>query len=174
MLNAALFWCRLFAGGTVGWQAGGLRLLRRGSPPLVGASWTEAFDVAADPAGRPGRRGGYADVEVLLPGGQDNRVQVRLAAAMGWPLERKGTVVPSARGVSRCRAGFPVDVPGGDQQMTLVVSLPLLARWNGARRRAVTGEFFGRLAAAGIEYKVIQVADPAGGVICLPKPPAAP
>jgi len=51
--------------------------------------------------------------------------------------------------------------------MTLVVSLPLLARWNETRRRAVIGEILQRLATNGIRHKIIQVA--AGGVIYLPK-----
>jgi hypothetical protein len=31
------------------------------------------------------RRGDYAEIEGFLPGGKNKRVQVRLAAAMGWP-----------------------------------------------------------------------------------------
>ncbi|HEY2261230.1 MAG TPA: hypothetical protein VGI96_01245 [Streptosporangiaceae bacterium] len=119
------------------------------------------------PAAGPGKHADYAQVAVFLPGGQDERVQVRLAVAMGWPLERDGSVVSSAAGMSRCRAGFPAGLPGGDQQMTLVISLPLFARWNQPRRHAVIGEVLQRLSGAGIEYKIIQVA--AGGVVYLPK-----
>jgi hypothetical protein len=136
------------------------------------ASWTEGFAVVDLPGGNPGKHGDYAEIEVLLPGGQDNRVQLRLAAAMDWPLDYDGAVIPSAEGVSRCRAGFPVDLPGGDQQMTLVVSLPLLARWNGTCRRAVIGEVLDRLAKAEIQHKVVQIA--AGGVIYLPTTAAEP
>jgi hypothetical protein len=113
------------------------------------------FSIVDLPGGKPGKHDGYADVEVFLPGGQDEQVQVRLAVAMGWPLELDGSVITSAAGISRCKTGFPVDLPGEDQQMTLVISLPLLARWSGARRRAVIGEVLDRLAGAGIQYKII-------------------
>ena len=138
-----------------------------GSLPAMNALWTEGFGIVDLPGGKPGKHGDYAEIEVLLPGGQDNRVQVRLAVAMGWPLDYDGAVIPPAEGISRCSAGFPVDLPGGDQQMTLVVSLPLLARWNGACRQAVIGEVLDRLAVAGIQHKIVQIA--AGGVIYLPK-----
>jgi hypothetical protein len=123
-----------------------------GSLPAMDASWTEGFGIVDLPGGRPGQHGNYAEVEVFLPSGQDNRVQLRLAAAMGWPLDYDGAMIPSAEGVLRCSAGFPVDLPGGDQQMTLVVSLPLLARWNGTYRQAVIGEVLGRLAKADIPH----------------------
>jgi hypothetical protein len=51
--------------------------------------------------------------------------------------------------------------------MTLVVSLPLLARWSEPRRRAVISEILGRLDRAAIPYKLIQIS--AGGVLYLPK-----
>lgn len=122
------------------------------------------FEVLNLPDTKPGKHDDYADIDVLLPGGQDEEVQLRLALAMGWPLECDGYVI---EGNSRCTAGFPVDLPGGDQQMTLVVSLPLFARWNQACRRAVIGEILGRLDKAGIQYKIIQIA--AGGLVYLPK-----
>jgi hypothetical protein len=56
--------------------------------------------------------------------------------------------------------------------MTLVVSLPLLARWNGAYRQAVIGEVLDRLAKAGIQHKIVQIT--AGGVIYLPTAAAEP
>jgi hypothetical protein len=142
----------------------------QGSLRAVDMAWAEDFDIVDLPSGKPGRHDDHAEVEVFLPGGQDEQVQVRLALAMGWPLECDqsvlATVLSSAQGGSRSRAGFPVDLPDGDQQMTLLVSLPLFARWNEACRRAVIGEVLHRLAKSGIQHKIIQVA--AGGVIYLP------
>lgn len=86
------------------------------------ASWAAGFGIADLPGGRPAKHADHAYIEVLLPGGQDSRVQVWLGVAMDWPLaDHDGAMIVSARGMSRCTAGFPLDLPGGDQQMTLVV-----------------------------------------------------
>jgi hypothetical protein len=64
-------------------------------------------------------------------------------------------------------AAFPAGLPGEDQQMTLAVELPLLARWSSTRRRAVIGEVPGQLDEAGIRYMLIEVE--AGDLVYLPK-----
>jgi hypothetical protein len=61
----------------------GARVMPRGSLPAVEASWTEGFGIGDLPGGKPGKHDDYAEIEALLPGGQDNRVQLRLAAAKG-------------------------------------------------------------------------------------------
>lgn len=144
--------------------------MQHGRLPAVDGWWPEGFDIVDLPGGKPGKHDDYAEIKVLFPGGQDDRVRVRLAVTMGWPLEYNGAMITSAQGISRCKAGFPVDIPAGDQQMTLMVSLPLLARWNGAYRREVIGEILERLARSGIQ--IVQVA--AGGVTYLPKAAAEP
>lgn len=100
-----------------------------------------------------------AYIEILVPGGQDGQAEARMAAAFGW-------LAPGPR-QSRCVAAFPVDLPGADQQMTLSVELPLLARWSSTRLQAVIGEVLGQLSEAGITYTLIVVE--VGDVAYLPK-----
>ena len=100
-----------------------------------------------------------AYIEILIPGGQEGQAEARMADAFGW-------VSPRSRR-SRCVAAFPADLPGGDQQMTLAVKLPLLARWNSTRLHAVIGEVLGQLDEAGIGYRLIEVE--VGDLVYLPK-----
>jgi hypothetical protein len=100
-----------------------------------------------------------ACIEILVPGGQDGQAEARMAAAFGW--------LSTGSRRSRCVAAFPVDLPGGDQQMTLAVGLPLRARWSSARLQAVIGEVLGQLDEAGIGYSLIEVE--AGDLVYLPK-----
>jgi hypothetical protein len=100
-----------------------------------------------------------AYIEILIPGGQDGQAEARMAAAFGW--------LPPGPRRSRCVAAFPADLPGGDQQMTLAVELPLLARWSSTRRQAVIGAVLGQLDETGIGYALIEVE--AGDLVYLPK-----
>lgn len=100
-----------------------------------------------------------AYIEIRIPGGQDGQAEARMASVFGW-------LSPGPRR-SRCVAAFPADLPGGDQQMTLAVELPLLARWSSTRRQAAIGEVLGQFDAAGIGYALIQVE--AGDLVYLPK-----
>ena len=100
-----------------------------------------------------------AYIEILIPGGQDGQAEAWMADAFGW-------VSPRSRR-SRCVAAFPVDLPGGDQQMTLAVELPLLARWSSTRLQAVIGEVLGQLDEAAITYTLIEVV--VGDLVYLPK-----
>lgn len=100
-----------------------------------------------------------AYIEIRIPGGQESQAEAQMASAFGW-------LSPEPRR-SRCVAAFPADLPGGDQQMTLAVELPLLARWNSTLRHAVIGEILAQLDEAGITYTLIQVE--AGELVYLPK-----
>jgi hypothetical protein len=100
-----------------------------------------------------------AYIEILIPGGHEGQAEARMAAAFGW-------LVPGRRR-SRCVAAFPAGLPGGDQQMTLAVELPLLARRSSARLQAVISEVLGQLDEAGITYTLIEVE--AGDLVYLPK-----
>lgn len=103
--------------------------------------------------------GDTAYIEILVPGGQDGQAEARMTAAFGW-------LSPGPRR-SRCVAAFPADLPGGDQQMTLAVQLPLLARFSRNRRMAAVSEVLSQLGNAGIAYDLVQVE--AGDLVYLPK-----
>jgi hypothetical protein len=73
---------------------------------------------------------------------------------------------------ARDRVPLPKEHPDDDGQMTLMVRLPVLARWSAARRWAAIRRLVtGKLDKASIGYIIVQVET--GGLIYLPREPAS-